>query len=160
MVDIINVNCISMAAMAAEVGRLMSHRRKRSAIINLSSFLGEKALPYVSLYSATKSFNREFSNGLALECPSIDVMCLKPMFVESPLSRQKRGFGVPDRRECAWDSLKELRWIWWSSETYGYYSHRLMGFAIRNFIPNWFYRISRVAIKQSFQKIDPRARLD
>jgi short-subunit dehydrogenase len=88
----------------------MEKRDTRSAVINLSSFLGEKAAPFVSLYAATKAFNREFSNSIAMECPSIDVMCLKPMFVESPLSKQKKGFGVPDRRECAWDSLKELRW--------------------------------------------------
>ncbi len=76
----------------------MGKREKKGAIINLSSCLGEKAVPYVTLYAATKAFNREFSNSIAIECPHIDVMCLKPMFVESPLSRQKKGFGVPDRR--------------------------------------------------------------
>lgn len=139
----------------------MEKRGRRSAMINLSSFLSEKAVPYVSLYCATKAFNKEFSNSLAMECPNIDVLCLKPMFVESPLSRQKKGLGVPDRRECAWDSLKELRWIGWSSETYGYYSHRLMGFAARNFVPDWLYRILiRLGAKRSMQKIAPEARLD
>ena len=108
--DILNINCVSMAALTAEVARLMAHRDRRSAIINLSSFVGEQAAPFMTLYAATKAFNREFSNSIALEHPSIDVLCLKPMFVESPLSKQKRGLGVPDRRECARDSLKELRW--------------------------------------------------
>lgn len=34
---------------------------KRTAMINLSSFLGENAAPYSSLYSATKAFNTFFS---------------------------------------------------------------------------------------------------
>jgi 17beta-estradiol 17-dehydrogenase / very-long-chain 3-oxoacyl-CoA reductase len=155
--DIISINCVAMAALTAEAARLMARRDRRSAIINLSSFLGEKAAPYVTLYSATKAFNREFSNSIAIECPFIDVMCLKPMFVESPLSKQKKGFGVPDRRECAWDSLKELGR---ESETYGYFSHRLMGFMARTFVPDWLYRFSvgRSAAKV-FKKLYPDAKL-
>jgi 17beta-estradiol 17-dehydrogenase / very-long-chain 3-oxoacyl-CoA reductase len=156
--DIININCISMAALSAEVANMMRNRDRRSAMINLSSFLGEKSMPFVTLYSATKAFNRELSNSLALECPFIDVMCLKPMFVESPLSRQKKGFGIPDRRECAWDSLKELRW---TSETYGYYSHRIMGFLARTFVPDWLYRMSvGMSAKTMFRKLFPEAKMD
>ena len=72
--------------------------------------MGEGAIPFLSLYAATKAFNLRLTEGLVNEYTNVDVMCLKPMFVESPLSKQKKGFGVPDRRECALDSLRELRW--------------------------------------------------
>lgn len=156
LTDVININCVSMAALTAEVGRLMAKRDKRSAVINLSSFLGEKALPYITIYSATKAFNREFSNSFALENPSIDVLCLKPMFVESPLSRQKKGFGVPDRRECARDALKELRW---TGESYGYYSHRLTGFLTR-LVPDFIYRfVVKLSARNIFLKMYPDAKI-
>ena len=56
--EIINVNCVSMAALTSEVIKIMEKRKNKSAIINLSSFLGEKAIPFATLYSATKAFNR------------------------------------------------------------------------------------------------------
>jgi 17beta-estradiol 17-dehydrogenase / very-long-chain 3-oxoacyl-CoA reductase len=59
----------------------MQKRKQKSAVINLSSFAGEMAYPFITLYAATKAFNKEISNAIAVEYPSIDVMCLKPMFV-------------------------------------------------------------------------------
>jgi len=43
--------------------------------------MGEGALPFVSLYAATKAFNLKLTEGIAYEYPNIDIMCLKPMFV-------------------------------------------------------------------------------
>lgn len=84
-------------------------------------------------------------------------MCLKPMFVESPLSQQKRGLGIPDRRECAWDSLKELRR---STESYGYYSHRIMGFIARTFVPDSVYRfLVGISTKRVLKSIMPVIKL-
>ena len=59
--------------------------------------MGDMAYPFITMYAATKAFNKEISNAISVEHPFIDVMCLKPMFVESPLSKQKKGFGVPSR---------------------------------------------------------------
>lgn len=110
IVDFINTNCVGMAALSADIIGLMKDRKTRSALINVSSYMEEKALPYLGLYSATKAFNKNLTEGLMFEYPNIDVLCLKPLFVESNLSRQKKGFGIPDRRECAEHTLKELRW--------------------------------------------------
>jgi short-subunit dehydrogenase len=44
----------------------MLKREKRSAIINLSSFAAEHPTPYVTNYSATKSFVDSFSQALSL----------------------------------------------------------------------------------------------
>ena len=110
IVETLNINCVGMATLCAEILGLMRRRSHKSALINLSSYMEEKALPYLSLYAATKAFNKNLTEGLSYEYPEIDILCLKPMFVETPLSRQKKGFTIPDRRECAADSLQELFW--------------------------------------------------
>lgn len=55
----INVNIVSMAGLTSIL--LPKMITTRSAIINLSSFLGENTAPYSTLYSATKAFNTFFS---------------------------------------------------------------------------------------------------
>ena len=109
--DVINVNCTSMAGLTSILLPEMK-KRKKSAIINLSSFLGSSPSPYVSLYSATKAFNTLFSQSISEEesTQNIDILSVKPMFVESPLSRKKKSFTVPDRRQCARACLRELSW--------------------------------------------------
>lgn len=95
-----------MAALSAPILGLMRRRTHKSALINLSSFMQESPLPYFGLYSATKAFIKNLSEGVAYEYPEIDILCLKPWFVESKLSQQKRGFTIPNGRECASESLK------------------------------------------------------
>lgn len=113
--------------------------QSRSAIINLSSFLGETAAPYSTVYSATKAFNTFFSECLAMEknMNKLDILSVRPMYVESPLSKKKKAFMVPDRRQCALACLKELRWEY---ETNGYYLHRVLGLSAR-MAPKWVRRL-------------------
>lgn len=87
-----------MAAMTQQLLPIMKQRSGKSAIINLSSFAGQSPLPYITLYSATKAMNTFFSEALSLENPNVDILSVRPMFVESPLSRAKKGFNIPDRR--------------------------------------------------------------
>jgi 17beta-estradiol 17-dehydrogenase / very-long-chain 3-oxoacyl-CoA reductase len=58
IVDIININCIGMAALTSYVLKNMEKRKQKSAIINLSSFMGDMAYPFITLYAATKAFNK------------------------------------------------------------------------------------------------------
>ena len=58
IIDIINTNCTSMTVITTYILKMMIKRTKKSAIINLSSFLNEKSYPYLILYAATKSFNK------------------------------------------------------------------------------------------------------
>jgi short-subunit dehydrogenase len=48
-----------MAALTSQL--IPKMKLSKTAIINLSSFLGETPAPYSSLYSATKAFNTFFS---------------------------------------------------------------------------------------------------
>ena len=76
----------------------MLKREKKNAIINVSSIAGEHAIPYISTYSATKAFNDFFSRSIGMEYPDqIDVLSLRPMLVESQLSKEKKSCTVASR---------------------------------------------------------------
>jgi short-subunit dehydrogenase len=87
----------------------MLKREKRSAIINLSSVAGTYPLPYISVYSATKALNDFFSQALEMEYSyKIDILSVKPLYVESNLSKMTKSCTVASRNECASASLKYL----------------------------------------------------
>ena len=102
----------------------MLKRDHRSAIINVSSFAAENPVPYVSTYSATKAFNDFFSKAVGLEYESqIDSISIRPLLVESQMSKQKASFNVATRNQCAQASIKYLGLDY---ETNGYWVHRLI----------------------------------
>lgn len=69
--------------------------RKRSGIINLSSFTGRTPVPYNSIYSATKAFDDFFSKALALEVDNnIEIMSHRPLYVTTAMTHYKTGDGA------------------------------------------------------------------
>lgn len=87
----------------------MLRRDKRSAIINVSSFSAEHPCPYVTNYSATKAFVDSFSQALSLEYENqIDILSLRPMYVESNMSKQRASFTVASRNQCAKSAIRML----------------------------------------------------
>lgn len=94
--DITNINCTSMVVLTAKLIHRMSTRGKRSGIINVSSLAGENATPFMSLYSASKSFTNKFSEGLGMEYSGIDVLSLRPLIVANKLLGMRRNDWVPD----------------------------------------------------------------
>jgi short-subunit dehydrogenase len=54
-----------MAALSSQILSLMKKRPHKSALINLSSYMQESTLPFLSLYAATKAFNKNLTEGLA-----------------------------------------------------------------------------------------------
>lgn len=102
----------------------MLKRERKSAIINVSSFTAEHPVPYVSNYSATKAFMDSFSKAIELEySTSIDVLSLRPMMVESQMSKQPASFTVASRSQCARSAIAILGVDY---ETNGYWVHRLV----------------------------------
>lgn len=66
IVDLININCTSMAVLSADVLAIMNKRPQKSAVINLSSYMQDRPLPFFAMYSATKAFNRNFTESISL----------------------------------------------------------------------------------------------
>lgn len=151
VVDLVSVNCVTMACLNALLVKKMKDRKPKSAIINLSSLAGINPIPYITLYSSSKAFNRLLSEGLSIEYPEIDILSVTPMHVESGSSNVKKQFNIPTSRECARDSLKQLRFGEYTS--FGYFMHSITGKALLTYLPKWFLRIvSNVEMKNLIQK--------
>lgn len=76
----------------------MIARNKRAGIINISSISGSNPIPYISVYSATKAFNDYFSQSIEMEYSyKIDILSVKPLLVESALSKQQKSCTVASR---------------------------------------------------------------
>ena len=83
-------------------------------------------MPYISVYSATKAYNDFLSQALEMEYNGkIDVLSVRPMYVESNLSKMKKSCTVASKNECAQASLKYLGLDY---ETNGYYMHRFLSY--------------------------------
>eukprot|EP01080_Neovahlkampfia_damariscottae_P004279 gene4279-7615_t len=78
--------------------------RKKGVVINLSSYTAQHPTPFLSVYSATKSFNNAFSISLKSEYQKqgIEVMSLLPMYVQSNMTGfKKTSMFIPSARQFA-----------------------------------------------------------
>ena len=84
---ILNVNCLSVLMMThIFLPEMLS--RKKGAIVNISSLSGQIPIPFLQVYSVTKTFVDFFSSCLRQEYAGkgIDVQCVMPMYVSTKLS--------------------------------------------------------------------------
>jgi short-subunit dehydrogenase len=107
-------------------------RERRSAIINLSSVAGENPIPFISTYSATKAYNDFFSQATQMEYAyKIDILSVRPMYVETGLSKMEKSCTVASARECVQAVLK---YIGVDYETNGFYMHRFLSY-LTSYLP-------------------------
>eukprot|EP00823_Brevimastigomonas_motovehiculus_P002600 TRINITY_DN1572_c1_g1_i1.p1 TRINITY_DN1572_c1_g1~~TRINITY_DN1572_c1_g1_i1.p1 ORF type:complete len:358 (-),score=106.97 TRINITY_DN1572_c1_g1_i1:388-1461(-) len=120
--EMISVNCRFACQLTRRLLPLLK-KRKRSAILNLSSISGVYSTPMMSLYSATKSFMNAFSRSLSREVSPFGIRCvsLVPYFVVSKMSGYHKAnkFMVPSATDFACASLDKFEgaitlcpWIW------------------------------------------------
>ena len=136
------LNTIPQALMSKKFLIRMKKRDKKSAIINLSSFLGSKPIASRPIYSATKAYNDFLSRSLNFEHKDkIDILCLRPCHVSSPMTKNLKvgGFTLsPD--ECAEGALKMLGYESW---THGHWKHSLLSYVIY-MIPDFIFQKNNV----------------
>ena len=111
----LTVNCASQLQMT----KYAVKRLKRSgcgAIVNLSSLSAYLNVPFLSVYSATKAFNRCFSSSLASELQThhIDVLSVTPNLVATAMTqgnslrRPRPGGLFVDAETMAHETLNQL----------------------------------------------------
>lgn len=95
------------AMLARFIIPVMLERNTRSGIIFVSSLgIEMSCTPINAIYMATKAFDDSLSRGLAYEFESkIDIMSLKPGYVESNMSKMKKGLEAISAKESASSAL-------------------------------------------------------
>ena len=103
----------------------MLRRKKRSAVLNISSIMGNFTSPGLCVYSATKHFVNALSLGLAFEtADKVDLLSLTPSFVTTKMTGMRQGRMCITPQQCvsgALDNLGQER------ITYGHFRHELHG---------------------------------
>lgn len=123
--SIINCNVVSMTRMIDLVLPKMVDR-KRGIIINVSSLSARRPVPLLSLYSASKAYCDHLSRALHHEYKDkgIVIQSVLPSFVATNMSHMRPSFAIPTAK----DYVKEaLTTVGIESQTYGCFSHRLIG---------------------------------
>lgn len=119
----IYVNVNTVALLTSHFGNMM-RQRDRGAIINVSSRVGEIAMPYFAIYSATKAFISVFTEALWFELKdsNVDVLAVKPdqTATEGYLSQNPTIYGdagIQTVEDCVDESLVALGehagWLTW-----------------------------------------------
>lgn len=132
--DYVNLNVTPQTILTLMVLPKMLKRRKKSAIVNLSSY--GSAYPYRNLatYRATKAFNNLFSKVLHYEeSKFIDSISVKPRWIDTPLISSTQwkmdSFFVISTSHLTKSVMSQLGY---EIETFGYWSHTIIASIILN----------------------------
>lgn len=111
----INVNVITQTMLTKKFADRLYNRKKRSAIIDLSSMAGHGPTPKVNMYASTKKYNFNFSLSVGEDLKEkVDVLTVCPGLVKTPMTVNfwnEPGIVAPEA--CTKGALKSLgheRW--------------------------------------------------
>ena len=107
----IAVNCRYSTLLTRALLPLLQASKERCAIVNLSSQSAFVHVPYLAVYSSSKSFNLAFSHALRdeLAASNIEVLALTPGFVVSAMTRiPKASLEACDAIVCARAGLNAI----------------------------------------------------
>ena len=100
-------------------------KKRKSCIINLSSFSSYFALVGGAGYCSSKLYDDFLSRALTYEYKEkIDFLSFKPLLVSTPLTRNLAGCLILNKNECVKGSL---RVVGCRTESFGHWSHHIQG---------------------------------
>ena len=125
--EYVSVNILPQLMLTRILIPNMLKQRKRTAMIFLSSILGDTEFPYFGAYCATKAFTSSLAKNLAVEFKSekIDVLCVKSGRVNTSVFPHTNAFGHISAEKAAKTQLSQLGL---TSETYGCWQHGVSAF--------------------------------
>jgi 17beta-estradiol 17-dehydrogenase / very-long-chain 3-oxoacyl-CoA reductase len=134
--EIVTLNCSSIVQLLNIYLPQLEKRSSRSAVINTSSFSGFKPMPYMTLYSSTKTFASFLARGLGKQYEhKIDFLSYQPgTVITKAVPGQKPAAKACTIEQSVNDALKDLgkRAI-----THGYYNHEFIVWVF-TWLPEWY----------------------
>lgn len=148
--DLINVNMTSVIMMTHIVLPHMC-KRKRGAIINMSSSAGLLPTPQIAAYAATKEFVDSFSRALAYEYSSqgVEVQSLRPFYIATAMTYgTKPNVFVPSPETYVKNALRTLEL---STRNTGYWNHEIQAWFL-GFCPEWLWMWAGSILNQQIRR--------
>ncbi|GFG37418.1 hypothetical protein Cfor_05164, partial [Coptotermes formosanus] len=129
--DILNIN-IGATTMMTRLVLPQMQKRKRGAIVNVSSGSELQPLPLMTVYAASKVFVKSFSDALRYEYQrdGITIQHLSPLFVNTKMNAfshrlQETSLFVPDAATYSHNAVNTLGKV---HTTTGYWAHGLQNY--------------------------------
>jgi 17beta-estradiol 17-dehydrogenase / very-long-chain 3-oxoacyl-CoA reductase len=132
--NVLNCNILPLTYLTRVLGHDMRKSEHKCAIINLSSFMSTRPMPYTGLYSATKIYTSFLTEALAGEAnnSNIDFLSLMPLYTDTPMIKNlKNTFGVISTKECVDGALNDLGY---ELHSFGHWYHKILAYLI-SFVP-------------------------
>ncbi len=147
---LINVNIFAQSLLTKIFAAKLEARNNKSAIIDLSSVASTMPIPFTAMYSATKSFNKFLTCGLAYEYKNINFLSHQPLYVATPLFNLQRGkyFFVITPEETVEGALKDLGY---ALESTGHWKHK---------VQRWLYSLMPMFLIKMKLKKDRQRKLE
>ncbi|KAK7098894.1 inactive hydroxysteroid dehydrogenase-like protein 1 [Littorina saxatilis] len=130
-------------------------KRKRGAIVNVSSGSCSQITPQMTVYAATKSYLDYFSQALEYEYrdDGITVQCLMPFYVATRMTRysetlSKTSFFIPNADTFARSAVRTLGF---STRTTGYFPHTMQSW-ITALCPEWLWKMAASRVNTSLRQ--------
>lgn len=151
--DLVNVNVGATTHMTKVVLPGMQ-KRKRGAIVNVSSSAELQPMPLLAVYAATKSYIKSFTEALRIEYEedNITVQHLFPLFVNTKMNAfsyklQETTLFVPDAKMYATNAVNTLGMV---DHSTGYWAHGIQHFFMR-LPPVWIRTLIGEFMTHSFR---------
>lgn len=132
----IQVNCTYQVLLSQKIFPLLLSNKEceRKLVVNVSSVLGDMVMPFSSVYAATKSFVRHFSNCIAIEYLNmqIDVVNVAPGLVSTNMTGNIQSVMASTSRQCAVRALSQVPQM----NIIPHWKH-----AVPHFLHTWFQKI-------------------
>ena len=122
--SLVDVNIVSEVAMT-HICLSNMVKKRRGAIVHISSGSAHWPMPYLNIYAASKKFMNHFAEGLQLEASHLDNLhhqVVWPQYVATKLSNKPTGFGIPSAESYAKSAVGT---IGLTDSTAGCLSHEL-----------------------------------
>ncbi|XP_047469889.1 inactive hydroxysteroid dehydrogenase-like protein 1 [Penaeus chinensis] len=149
-----SVNVASVPAMIRLVLPTMLERGK-GAIINVSSIGAYVPLPYMQIYTATKSFVSSFTRALQVEYRSsgVTIQCIEPGAVSTNMTKFEESFHQPALNVPTPDGFaaNAVATLGYSDHTTGYWPHSIQLFTMLA-SPQWLVTREFVKVFEDLQK--------
>ena len=128
--DLINVNVISPTILTHLLIKQLASRSSQSAVVSLSSGLGQTPIANGSIYSASKAYLRMFTYALSEEMQrKVDFLTVNLWYTSTPMLGNRKGIFIAQPEDSAYGILRDLgRYRETDTTLRQYFSYYLLSF--------------------------------